>query len=115
MMSTAKSKAVFVVIERGKADNVIRAARSAGASGATILFARGTGDQAHLNLFKIQIESMKEVVLTIVPEHLAQGVIAAISATANLHRPGTGILFSMPVDCLIGLEYLDAPDWEPNA
>jgi len=115
MMNSVKNKAIFVVIERGKADNVIRAARKAGASGATVFFARGTGEQAHLNLFKIQVESMKEVVLTIVPEHLAQNVIAAMSTAANLNRPGTGILFSMPVDGLIGLEYLDTPEGHASA
>lgn len=108
-MSCAKNKAIFVVIERGKADKVIRAAISAGASGATVFFARGSGDLAHLNLFKMQVEAMKEVVLTIVPETLAQAVIAAMSSAVDLSRPGTGILFSMPVDSLIGLEYLFTP------
>lgn len=108
-MHKAKPIAIFVVIERGKADVVIRAARCAGASGATVFFARGTGGQVHMNLFKIEVEPMKEVVLTIVPEHLAQDVIAAMSAAAHLNRPGTGILFSMPIESLIGLEYIDRP------
>lgn len=110
MITTPQYMAVFVVIERGKADKVIQAARDAGASGGTIFFARGTGDAAHLSLFKIQVEAMKEVVFTIVPKPLASDVIAAMSAAGSLNRPGTGILFSMPVDCLIGLEYLAAAE-----
>ncbi len=109
-MNASRYAAIFVVIERGKADNVVQAARNAGASGATVFFGRGTGDESHLNLFKIQVESMKEVVFTIVPEHLAREVIAAISAAASLSRPGTGILFSMPVDFLVGLEYRDTTE-----
>ena len=36
-------RCIVAIVERGKADKVVNAAKKAGATGATIFYARGTG------------------------------------------------------------------------
>ncbi len=106
-MNEAENNALIVVIvERGKADAVVEAARKHGAAGATVLFARGTGTEEHQNLFRINIDTMKEVVLILVKKTSVDSIVNAITEAGRLTEPGTGILFTLPVGLSVGLEYL---------
>ncbi len=105
MNSTEKNVLIIVVVERGKTDPIVEAARKHGAGGATILFARGTGTQEHLSLFGINADSMKEVVMILAQETHVYQMVGAMTTAGRLTEPGTGILFTVPVGTLVGLEY----------
>lgn len=49
---------ITVIVQRGAADKVVRAAQKAGAQGATIFYARGTGvRQRHLGVLGVAVNS----------------------------------------------------------
>lgn len=82
------------IVQRGAADLVVQAAQEAGAQGATIFHARGTGiRQKHLGILGLTVNSEKEVIYIVVPSEQADRMFERIFVTAKLDTPGMGILW----------------------
>lgn len=82
------------IVQRGNADMVVQAAQEAGAQGATIFHARGTGmRQKHLGILGLTVNSEKEVIYIVVPSEQADRMFERIFVTAKLDTPGMGILW----------------------
>lgn len=82
------------IVQRGTADEVVQAAQEAGAQGATIFHARGTGiRQKHMGILGLTVNTEKEVVYIIVPEDLADLIFERIFVAAKMDTPGMGILW----------------------
>lgn len=99
------TKCVVTIVERGKADKIVKAAKKAGASGATIFYGRGTGDTEVKKFLKVNIESSKEIILLITEKENSEAIIRAMVEAGNLFKPGKGILFTMPINNLMGLHH----------
>lgn len=54
---------IVAIVERGKEDKVVNAAKKAGATGATVMYGRGTGETEAKKFLNIHIESSKEIIL----------------------------------------------------
>ncbi|HHY10621.1 MAG TPA: P-II family nitrogen regulator [Firmicutes bacterium] len=98
-------EAVFVVVERGKADYIVDEAKKAGAAGATIFYGRGTGEKEFKKFFNLNVESSKEIIFILVDRKEKEPIVNALAAAGKLDDPGTGILFTVPVGELIGLHH----------
>ena len=82
------------IVQRGAADLVVQAAQEAGAQGATIFHARGTGvRQKHLGILGLTVNSEKEVIYIVVPSEQADRMFERIFVSAKLDTPGMGILW----------------------
>jgi nitrogen regulatory protein PII len=92
---------ITVIVNNGYADDVMAAARKAGATGGTILNARGTGTEEDVKFFAIAIVPEKEMLLIVTPVDKADAIVAAISATPHLCEPGGGIVYTMNVERFI--------------
>lgn len=97
--------AVFVVVERGKAEQIVDEAKKVGAFGATIFYGRGTGEKESKKFFNLQVESSKEIIFILTPKQDKQPIIDALVRAGKLDDPGTGILFTVPIGDLIGLHH----------
>lgn len=95
--------AVFVVVERGKADNIVEEAKKAGAFGATVFYGRGTGEKEFKKFFNMNIESSKEIIFILTEEDKKGPIVNVLVKAGRLDDPGTGILFTVPVMDIIGL------------
>ena len=100
---------IVTIINKGWADEIVEAARSAGAEGGTVLYGRGTGVHERKSFFGILIEPEKEVVLTLIPRERTQSVLQAIIKAGQLERPGTGIAFVLDVSQVAGIIHLTNP------
>lgn len=98
---------IFAIVERGKADYVVKKAKEAGAQGATIMYGRGTGTHEAHKLFNIHIESSKEIIIILVEKGKMKPIYDAIVEAGKLNDPGTGIIFTLPVGNLLGLHHRD--------
>lgn len=98
---------IFAIVERGKADFVVKKAKKAGAQGATIMFGRGTGTYEEKKLFNIHIESSKEIIIILVEKSKMKPIYDAIVEAGKLNDPGTGIIFTLPIGNLLGLHHRD--------
>ncbi|MBF0162038.1 MAG: P-II family nitrogen regulator, partial [Magnetococcales bacterium] len=97
-------KLIVVAIRTHLTERVIQAARRAGAAGATVLPARGTGLTASRSFFGLSLDSQRDLLLFLLPEHLVLAVSQAIQGDAELDNPGTGLLFVLDVEQALGLK-----------
>lgn len=95
--------AIFTVVERGKAEEVIEAAQGAGSRGGTIINARGSGIHETETLFAMPVEPEREIVLILAERDSTEAIISSICDSLQIEKPGNGIIFTAPVNGAIGL------------
>ncbi len=100
---TMRHELILTIINRGYADLVMDAAKNAGASGGTIVHARGTGIHEAEKFFGIIVQPEKEIVLILTEREKKNEIMTAICTHADLKVAGNGICFSLPVDQVMGL------------
>ncbi len=98
-----KYEAIFCIINAGFSDDVMFAARKAGAAGGTVIKGRGTAPLDAEQLFKITVQPEKEIVMLLVPEDIKDNVLRELYHSVGLGNAGQGIIFSLPVDRALGL------------
>lgn len=98
-------KCIVAIVERGKANEIVEAAKKAGASGATIFYGRGTGESEVKKFLKVNIEASKEVILLLSEKDKLRDIMTAMIVEGKLKEPGRGIIFTIPISNLIGLHH----------
>ena len=93
MKETTGHQLIFAIVNAGYADDLMGAARAAGARGGTILKARGTGTEADAGFFGITIVPEKEVLLVLAASDAAPAICEAVRKAPCLEEPGSGIIF----------------------
>lgn len=93
---------ICCIVNAGFSEQVMEAAKGVGATGGTVLHARGTAAQEAEKFFNISIQPEKEIVMIVVPAELKTDVLHALYKTVGLQTPGHGIAFSLPVDDVVG-------------
>lgn len=89
---------VCAIVNSGLADDLMQAARDAGAKGGTILRARGTGRDEDTSFFGITIVPEKEVLIILTPVSEKDAITSAIEGSDSLTQPGVGVIFTVPVE-----------------
>lgn len=89
---------ITCVVETGKGEDVVKAARGVGAGGALIHSQRGVGIRERVGLLGIAIDAEKDVVSMLVGTDQAELVASTIFGAANIGRPGGGFLYLTPLD-----------------
>ncbi|MEH0021754.1 MAG: P-II family nitrogen regulator [Desulfobacter sp.] len=97
-------KLVIASVKPEITDAIVDAAKAAGATGATIIPARGTGLKEAKTFFGLSLEAQTDVVLFLIEEHLVTAILDAVKTAGEFHKPGTGIAFVLPVEQVAGLE-----------
>jgi nitrogen regulatory protein P-II 1 len=97
-------KVILAPVKTEKTDRVVDAAKRAGATGATIIPARGTGMHEAKTFFGLTLEVQTDVIMFLIEEHMVQDILDAIKAAGEFSKPGTGIAFVLPVEQVIGVE-----------
>lgn len=104
-MDKKETNLIIVIINSGFVDLVMDAAKAAGAGGGTVLHGRGTGNKEIEKLFGITISPNKEIVLIVVPNKIKDKVMKAIYNNAGLDTEGQGIIFSLTLDRVVGVNF----------
>ncbi len=89
---------VTCVVQRGIAETIVAAATQAGAQGATIYYARGTGVRERLGVLGLAVSVEKEVVNIIVANDQVDRVLERVYLAGNLDTPGMGIAYVTPLE-----------------
>lgn len=89
---------ISVIVNSGNADAVMDAARSAGATGGTIVHARGTARPEDTPFFGITIVPEKELVMILASTEKSSLIMESIKAQFIHAEPGTGIAFCTAVE-----------------
>lgn len=98
-------KLIVVSVEDGHTQEVVEAARTEGATGATVLNqARGEGLVKPKTFFGMDLVSQRDVILLLVEEHLARRILERIATVAGFdRRTGAGIAFQLDVEDALGI------------
>ena len=97
-------KVILASVKSDITDKVVDAAKAAGATGATIIHARGTGIREAKTFFGLSLEAQTDIIMFLLEERLVSQVLETIGNAGEFNKPGTGIAFVLPVDQVIGLE-----------
>lgn len=95
--------AIYTIVEKGNADDVIEAAQKAGSRGGTVMHARGSGSEEARKVFNMLIEPEKEIVLIISEEAKTKDIVESIRKETQIEEEGKGIIFITNVEATYGL------------
>ena len=95
--------AIYTIVEKGNADDVIEAAQKAGSRGGTVMHARGSGSEEARKVFNMLIEPEKEIVLIISEEAKTKDIVESIRKETGIEEQGKGIIFVTRVEQTYGL------------
>ena len=94
---TSMYNAIFVIVEKGQAEQVMDVAKAVGARGGTIFNARGSGTHETVKLLNMEIEPEKEIVLMLTRTESTNGIVNAVRENLRIDEPGHGIIFVQSV------------------
>jgi nitrogen regulatory protein PII len=104
-MSATESKIIMIItiVDKGNTETVMEAARSAGAGGGTVVRAKGTGAEI-AKFFGVSISEEKEMVYIVARRDNRDAIMKAVMEKAGSNTDAHGVIFSLPVDSVVGLK-----------
>ncbi|MBE7044848.1 MAG: transposase [Ruminococcaceae bacterium] len=102
-MAEIKRVMIAAAVNHGYSEEVMIAAREAGAGGGTVIHGRGVGEKDTLNVWGISVQEEREIVLIVADTEHKLGIMRAISEACGMNSDANGIVLSMPIDNAIGL------------
>jgi len=89
---------ITCIVQRGKADAMVEAAKEAGAQGATVHYGRGSGVRERLGILGVAVDVEKEIINIVVSTEQLDRVFDAMYLAGNLDTPGIGIMYVTPLE-----------------
>ena len=98
-------KLIIAFVEDNKTDEIMEAAREAGATGCTVINnARGEGLTENKTFFGLTLASQRDVILLLVEQHLSRHILEHIGDVGKFdEKPGTGIAVLIDVEDAVGV------------
>jgi nitrogen regulatory protein P-II 1 len=97
-------KCIIAMVKPNLTDQVVNSAKAAGATGATIIPASGTGAGEAKTFFGLSLDIRTEIVLFLVNETIVETILSAIKEAGRFSEPGTGIAMVVPIEQTAGME-----------
>lgn len=94
---TEKMELVIVICNKGHTEDVMEAARGAGAGGGTIFHAKGTGTEYAERFFGISLIDEKEIIFIVTEQEKRSPIMQAITDRAGVGTKAHALVFSLPV------------------
>ena len=112
VLKETKRELLVVVLNQGYSDLVMDAARSAGASGGTVIHAKGTGMQRAEKFMGVSLVAEKELIFIVTRTRDKNRIMKAIMEQAGLESKARSIVFSLPVSDTAGMRLLEIGEEE---
>lgn len=99
-------KLIIIMSEDKRTQEVLQAARDAGATGCTVLNqARGEGLSPVKTFLGLSINSHVDVILLLAEEHLSREIMERVASAGEFEKtPGSGIALQLDVEDVIGIK-----------
>lgn len=102
-MAEAKFAAIAAIVNQGYSEQVMNAARAAGARGGTVVHCGAITDEKAAGFWGISIQGEREMVLIVATTETKVQIMQAIGKECGVNSDAKGIVLSMPVDGALGL------------
>lgn len=97
------TKLICAIVNDGYAEDAMAVARANGATGGTIIKARGTAKEDDAEFFGVHLVPEKEMLLVVVDEAKYDAVFSAIQNLPCFEKKGAGVVFAIPTDNFVTL------------
>ena len=101
---------IYVILNEGHSDEVMHAARSAGATGGTVMVGKGTGSKEAGQFLGITLANEKDVVFIVSETGKKAAIMKAIVEQAGPQTEAAAICFSLPVTQVAGLRQVESEE-----
>lgn len=100
-------KLIIAFVDDSLTDDIMGAARAAGATGTTIInHARGEGLKQSKTFFGLTLETQRDVLLFIVEEHLSRHILEEINKVGKFDdQPGSGMAIQIDIEDAVGVNH----------
>jgi hypothetical protein len=104
MSTDSKHDLIVSVVNQGYSDEIMAVAREAGATGGTVISARGLVHRGPVKFFGISVQDEKEIITILASRENKAPIMQAVSQSFGITSEAGGIVFSLPVDTITGLD-----------
>ena len=105
MRNNAKHDLIISIVNEGYSEDLMTAAKSAGAAGGTIIHGQRIGHEEAVKFLGICIQAEKEIVAILTPNEKTHDIMKAITHETGINSEAHGIVFSLPVDHIAGIDF----------
>ena len=98
-----KYELILTIVAHGTVDTVIEAAKSAGATGGTLLHARRVGFEDAENIFGFTIQPEKDILAILTEQSNRTVIMKKITEVAGINTESRALVMSLPVEDIMGL------------
>lgn len=102
-----ENELIIVILNEGYSDMVMDAARDAGATGGTVLHAKGTGRAKAEKFFGVSLAEEKDMIYILASSKKKSDIMKAVSRECGPDTKACAICFSLPVSEAVGIRKLD--------
>ncbi|HIW56764.1 MAG TPA: transposase [Firmicutes bacterium] len=106
-MSDIKYYLIVVMVNQGYSENVMEAAREAGAGGGTVVPSRRIGNEQAVGFWGMSIQDESDMVLIVADSENKLDIMQNIGKKCGVHSEAKGILISLPIDGVIGFDAME--------
>ena len=103
-MSECNYVMILTIVDQGFSDDVMSAARSAGATGGTVFNSRRLSGQETMQFWGLRVQEEREIVAILAEAERKVAIMQAISQACGIHSQAHGTVLSLPVDQALGLD-----------
>lgn len=94
---------IMAFVNQGYSEEVMSAARPAGANGGTVFHSRCVGNENSFHLFGISVQEEREIVLILAESEKKKDIMKAIVDKCGANTDADGMVVSIPVDSVEGI------------
>ncbi len=103
-MTDCKHMLIAAVVNQGYSEELMDAARAAGAAGGSVLHSRHiTGSEEAVSFWGLNVQEEKELVLIIADKEHKLPIMKAINEACGMRSKAQGVVISLPIDSALGL------------
>ncbi len=95
---------IYVIVDKGRASDVVALANEAGSKGCTIINARGSSIHETSKVFSMEIEPEKEIVIILAENEITDNIVDKVREGMKIDEPGNGIIFIQNVNQTYGMK-----------
>ncbi len=106
-MGCSEYDLIIIVSNEGYSDIVMDCAKDAGATGGTVIHAKGTGIESSEKFFGMTIASEKDMIMIVAKSGIKKEIMHAIMDDEKIQKKAEPIMFTLPVDDIAGLRHID--------
>ncbi len=99
-----KFKLIMALVDEQDTDEILKAVREAGCTGATVVTsARGEGLEPEKTFFGLDLSGHRNLAMFVVAEELSRDILESIADAGRFdEKPGSGIAFQLNIEDAVG-------------